>query len=99
MNIKNGTLELYSFNNGLGNPFIFNFSYYLISPVNFIGLLFNNGDLMYLAVILVKLAISAITPIEGISTISGVSSKESFCVTTKWFKYNINYCSSIIRFL
>ena len=61
MNIKNGTLELYSFNNGLGNPFIFNFSYYLISPVNFIGLLFNNGDLMYLAVILVKLAISAIT--------------------------------------
>ena len=61
MNLKNGTLDIYSFTNGLGNPFIFNFAYYTISPINFIGLLFNNGDIMYLAVIVLKITIAACT--------------------------------------
>lgn len=58
--IKEGVLSIYTFNNGLGNPFMFNYTYYLISPLNFIGLLFKNGDIMYLSVILIKIAFTAI---------------------------------------
>ena len=59
MKIKHNLLESYSFSNGLGNPTIFNCLYYLSSPINIIALLFNNADYMYLAVILVKLAIAS----------------------------------------
>ena len=59
MKIKHNLLESYSFSNGLGNPTIFNCLYYLSSPINIIALLFNNADIMYLAVILVKLAIAS----------------------------------------
>ena len=58
---KLGILESYTFNNGLGNPTIFNLLYYLSSPVNLIALLFNKPDYMYLAVILVKMTIATIT--------------------------------------
>ncbi len=61
MKIKYGILESYSFNNGLGNPTIFNILYYLASPVNLIALLFNKPDTMYLAVILVKISIATIS--------------------------------------
>lgn len=58
--IKNGVLETYSFNNGLGNPFIFNFTYYLISPLNLIGIFFKNGDTMYLSIIIIKIIFTSI---------------------------------------
>ena len=61
MKIKTGTLEMYSFNNGLGNPFIFNFLYYTGSPINLIGLLFNNPDSIYLAIITLKIILASIT--------------------------------------
>lgn len=60
MSLKNGILELYSFNNGLGNPFLFNYTYYLISPLNLIALLFKNGDIMYLSVIIIKIIFTSI---------------------------------------
>ncbi len=60
MSLKNGVLELYSFNNGLGNPFLFNYTYYLISPLNLIALLFKNGDIMYLSVIIIKIIFTSI---------------------------------------
>lgn len=105
MNIKNGTFELYSFNNGLGNPFIFNFTYYLISPVNFIGLLFNNGDVMYLAVIIVKIAIAAITTTyytkkHGCSNIASTIAAISY-VFSSWFLayyYNIMWLDLFMIF-
>lgn len=105
MNIKHGTLELYSFTNGLGNPFIFNFSYYLISPVNFVGLLFNNGDLMYLAVIITKIAIAAITTTfytkkHGGSDITSTIASISY-VFSSWFLayyYNIMWLDLFMIF-
>lgn len=61
MKIKSGTLELYSFNNALGNSFMFNYVYYLISPFNFIALLFNNADMMFLSMILIKMVLASVT--------------------------------------
>lgn len=61
MKIKSGTLELYSFNNALGNSILFNYVYYLISPLNFIALFFNNVDLMFLSTILIKMILASIT--------------------------------------
>ena len=58
--LKNGILEIYSFNNGLGNPFMFNFTYYLISPLNLIGIFFKNGDVIYLSVIIIKMIFTSI---------------------------------------
>lgn len=59
--LKEGILESYSFNNGLGNPTIFNFLYYLASPLNLIAILFKDANAMYLSVILLKIACTAIT--------------------------------------
>ena len=61
MKIKLGALGTYSFNNGLGNPTLFNILYYLNSPINIIGIIFNDPDKMFFMVILVKLIISSIT--------------------------------------
>ena len=60
MKIKTGTLLNYSFNNGLGNAFIFDFWYYLASPINLIALFFNSPNSMYLSTVLVKIAIASI---------------------------------------
>ena len=59
--IKLGILQPYSFNNGLGNPTYFNFLYYSQSPINLIGLLFNNPENMYSAIVITKLAITSLT--------------------------------------
>ncbi len=59
--IKEGILEPFSFNNGLGNPIIFNFLYHFSSPLNAIAFLFNDANAMYLSTILLKLALTAIT--------------------------------------
>lgn len=61
MSIKTHTIGSYSFNNGLGNPIIFNFIYYLSSPFNLIALFFNNPDYMYLSCLLLKLVLTSIT--------------------------------------
>lgn len=61
MGLKTNTLELFSFNNGLGNPIIFNFLYYLSSPLNIIAILFNSPDSMYLSTIIIKLIFATIT--------------------------------------
>ena len=58
--LKTGTLLNYSFSNGLGNAFIFDFLYYLASPFNLIALFFNNPDLMYLSSLIVRIAITSI---------------------------------------
>ena len=59
MELKTKTIELYSFNNGLGNPFTFNFLYYLSSPLNLIALFFKDANSMYLSAILIKLIIAS----------------------------------------
>ena len=59
--IKTNSLESFSFNNGLGNPTIFNFLYYLASPFNLIALLFNTPDKMYLSTIILKTTIASLT--------------------------------------
>ena len=51
----------YSFNNALGNPTIFNYLYYLASPINLLLLPFNNPNIIYLLCILIKIVISSIT--------------------------------------
>ena len=60
MKIKTGTLLNYSFNNGLGNPTMFNYLYYLASPINLIAILFNDPNIMYLSVIIIKTTITCI---------------------------------------
>ncbi|HIS17319.1 MAG TPA: YfhO family protein, partial [Candidatus Coprovivens excrementavium] len=58
--LKTKTIELYSFNNGLGNPFVFNFLYYLSSPLNLVAIFFKDANSMYLSVIITKLIITSI---------------------------------------
>lgn len=58
--LRTGTLLNYSFNNALGNPFIFNYIYYLASPLNLIAILFKTPDGMYLSTILIKLLVGSI---------------------------------------
>lgn len=59
--IKNGTILSFNFLNGLGNPTIFNYLYYLASPINLIALLFNNPNSMFISVIIAKLLITTFT--------------------------------------
>lgn len=61
MGLKTNTLEVFSFNNGLGNPIIFNYLYYLSSPLNLIAILFKTPDAMYLSTLLLKIALATIT--------------------------------------
>ena len=58
--LKNGTLLNYSFNNGLGNPFTFNYIYHLISPLNLIALFFNSPDSMYMSTIILKVLVGSL---------------------------------------
>ena len=51
MHIKTHTLELFSFNNGLGNSLLFNLTYYLLSPLNLIAIFFSNHNMMYLLLV------------------------------------------------
>ncbi len=60
MNIKKGTLSSFSFLSGLGNPTIFNYLYYLASPLNLVALLFNSPTAMYFSVIFVKTIITSL---------------------------------------
>lgn len=61
MSIKTHTLSNYTFLNGLGNPTLFNFLYYLASPLNLFALIFNTPNSMYLGVTLLKVALASIT--------------------------------------
>ena len=61
MKIKTGTFSIYSFNNSLGNPFVFNWIYYFSSPINFIALLCKKTDSMNLLIIIVKMVIATIS--------------------------------------
>ncbi len=60
MGLKTGTLEAYSFNNALGNSYMFNFVYYLISPFNLIAMLFKDADMMFLSVVLIKMMVASL---------------------------------------
>ena len=59
--LKLGILQSFSFNNGLGNPVYFNSLYYIASPVNIVGLLFNKPEDMYVVITMVKLGITSLT--------------------------------------
>ena len=61
MKIKENILLPYSINNALGNATIFNYLYYLASPINLLLLPFNNPNIIYLLCILIKIVISSIT--------------------------------------
>ncbi len=58
--IQEGTLLNYSFNNGLGNPTIFEYCYYLASPLNLIAIFFKTPDSMFLSTIILKLIVGTI---------------------------------------
>lgn len=59
--LKSFNYQSYSFMNFLGNPSMFNFVYYLASPINLIALIFSNYKLMYLAILICKLLIASIS--------------------------------------
>ncbi len=59
--IQDGTLLNYSFLNGLGNSFFFNFTHYLSSPINLLVLPFKSANSMFIAIITIKLIITSIT--------------------------------------
>ena len=59
--IKEGILLNYTFNNNLGQPFIFNFLYYLSSPLNLLVMPFKNSNSMFIAIIAIKIIITSIT--------------------------------------
>ena len=60
MRIRTGTLLNYTFSNGLGNATMFDFLYYIASPINIIALLFKSPDMMYLSATLIKIIMAAI---------------------------------------
>ena len=60
MKIKTGTLLNYSFNNGLGNAIIFDFLYYISSPLNFIAIFFKSPDAMYLSATVIKILVASL---------------------------------------
>ena len=58
--LRTGLLENYSFNNGFGAPTIFNYVYYLSSPINFLGILFKSPNSMYFALTIIRMIIGTI---------------------------------------
>ena len=58
--IKTHTLYNYTFNIGLGTPLAFSYIYYFASPLNFIGLLFNNINDMCLALTIIRIILTTI---------------------------------------
>ncbi len=105
MRLKTGTLYPFTFNNGLGNSFYFNFAYYLTSPINLVALLFKNPDVMYLSVIVVKMFITAIictfyTRKKGGSNLTSLIVTLSY-VFSSWFivyYYNIMWLDTFMIF-
>ena len=59
--IKEGILSNYSFITGLGGSFIFNYVYYLSSPINLVALPFDNPNAIFIVIIIAKLVITSIT--------------------------------------
>lgn len=59
--IKEGILSNYSFITGLGGSFIFNYVYYLSSPINLVALPFDNPNAIFIVIIMAKLVITSIT--------------------------------------
>lgn len=59
--IQEGVFSIYSFVNGLGNSFLFNYVYYLSSPINIFALPFKSPTGMFVCVITLKLIITTIT--------------------------------------
>ena len=59
--LRIGTLEPYTFNNGFGSPTIFNYLYYISSPLNLLSIFFKSPEGMYTFICLLKICISALT--------------------------------------
>lgn len=81
--LKLGTLGTYSFNNGLGNPVIFNILYYVSSPLNLICLLFNSPNVMYLVVTTLKVAFTAL----NISIYANSKTNKKIAITIACLSY------------
>ena len=103
MHLKTHTLELFSFNNGLGNSLLFNLSYYLLSPLNLIAIFFNNHNMMYFSVILTKIIATCLTT-TFYAKKKGCSNFNSLIVTlsyvfSSWFVvyyYNIMWLDTFL---
>ena len=81
--LKLGNLGTYSFNNGLGNPVIFNILYYVSSPLNLICLLFNSPNVMYLVVTTLKVAFTAL----NISIYANSKTNKKIAITIACLSY------------
>ena len=103
--LKTNTLYMYTFNNGLGNSFLFNFTYYLMSPLNLIALLFKNPNTMFFSVILLKTICTALTSTfyakkKGCSNLVSLIVSLSY-VFSSWFLiyyYNITWLDTFLIF-
>lgn len=58
--IQEGTLSNFSFLNALGNSFLFNYNYYLSSPLNILLLPLKSANSMFIAIITIKIIITTI---------------------------------------
>lgn len=99
MKIKKGILEVYTFNNGLGNPTIFNMLYYTSSPLNLLLIVFRDPNKMYYGSIVIKIILTSLfmtfyssskTENKLIIIISSLS--YSFC---SWFLVYYYYLSFV----
>ena len=84
--IKMGIFSNYSFNNGLGNPSIFNILYYVSSPINIFAFLFKKPENMYFYVLVVKILITSLC----VTKYSLSKTKNKFAIIIA----NIAYCFS-----
>ena len=105
MKIKTNTLLNYSFNNGLGNPLLFNYIYYLVSPLNLIAILFKTPNAMFLSVIIIKLFFTGLN-VTYYAKSKGSSDFASLIATityafSSWFMayyYNIMWLDTFMIF-
>ncbi len=105
MKLKTGTLYQFSFNNGLGNSFFFNFAYYLSSPLNLVAIFFNNPDFMFLSVILIKMSVTSLfctfyAKSKNCSNFTSliVTISYAFCSWLVVYYYNIMWLDTFMMF-
>lgn len=101
--LKSFSYYNYSFMNFLGNPAMFNFVYYLASPLNLIAMLFSDYRLMFLSVVIIKLIVASLSSYYFFSKYDSMAAIiASLCyVYSGWFLayyFNIMWLDGFMMF-
>ena len=97
--IRLGIIGTYSFNNGLGNPYLFDILYYISSPLNYLLIFIKDPYLIYYLSIVIKLILTSVFMTKYVKTKSSnnttiIIATLSYCFSS-WF-YTYYYYSSFL---